>query len=263
MNMIAVDDEKLVLDDLLAKLKAVNPNGSIKGFQHPEQALAEIENGFNPHVAFLDIEMYGLNGIELAIRFKKVLPKINLIFVTGFFEYAADAFSLHASGYITKPVRVERIETELANLRNPVPVSDARIRVQTFGNFEVFVDGVLLKFNRSRTKELLAYLVDLRGTGCTIAELSAVLWEDRRYDRSLQKQLQVHISDLLHTLKEANAEEMIVKKRNNISVDINQFDCDTYRFLDGDAATINAFTGKYMANYGWAELTTAHLCKKT
>lgn len=263
MNMVAVDDEKLVLDDLLVKLKTVNPDGIIKGFQRPNLALTEIENGFAPQVAFLDVEMYGINGIELAMRFKKALPDINLIFVTGFSQYAADAFALHASGYITKPVRVARIKEELLNLRNPVPTPNARIRVQTFGNFEVFVDGKPLKFNRSRTRELLAYLVDLRGTGCTTTELAAVLWEDRKYDRSLQKQIQVHISDLLRTLKEVNAEGLVVRERNYISVNASKFDCDVYRLLNGDTAAINAFTGKYMANYSWAELTLGSINGKT
>jgi two-component SAPR family response regulator len=192
LRIIAVDDERLALDHLLSKLREVQRVSEIKGFLHPQTALEEIRNGFTPHVAFLDIEMYGMNGIELALRFKKELPKINIIFVTGFSEYAPDAFALHASGYITKPVRTERIKTELENLRYPLLNNRQRIRVQTFGNFEIFVDDVPIKFKRSRTKELLAYLVDRKGAGLGMAELAAVLWEERKYDRSLQNQLQVH-----------------------------------------------------------------------
>lgn len=262
MDMIVVDDERLALEDLMEKLKTINTNGTIKGFQYPNRALEEVKNGFKPQVAFLDIEMYGLNGIELAIQFKNLLPSINIIFVTGFTHYATDAFALHASGYITKPVRVERIKTELDNLRNPVPIRSARIRVQTFGNFEVFVDGKPLKFKRSRTKELLAYLVDLRGTGCTAAELASILWEDRSYDRSVQNQLQVHISDLIRTLKHAKASGMIVRTRNNIAVNVERFECDVYRLLDGDMAALNAFAGKYMASYSWAEITSGLLYEK-
>lgn len=262
MNIIAIDDEKLALENLVAKLREAQPHAVIKKFQHPQMALGEIQNGFHADVAFLDIEMYGLNGMELALRFKKVLPKVNLIFVTGFSEYAADAFALHASGYITKPVRKERIIAELENLRHPLPRKNQRIRVQTFGNFEVFVDDVPLKFRRNRTKELLAYLVDRRGSGSTIAELAAVLWEDRKYDRSLQNQLQVHISDLIRTLKAAGAANMIRKEHNFISVDVNRFDCDYYGFLNGDVALINSFTGEYMTNYSWAEFTTGQLYKR-
>ena len=259
MNLIAVDDERLALENLLSKLKKVQPQAEIRGFTSPMTALAEIQNGFQPDIAFLDIEMYGMNGIELALRFKKAFPRVNLIFVTGFSEYASDAFAIHASGYITKPVGIERIQEEMENLRHPLPRRERRIRVQTFGNFEVFVDGEPLKFQRSRTKELLAYLVDRRGSGLTIAELGAVLYEERTFNSSVQNQLRVHISDLIRTLKAVNASQMVIKKRNFISVDINQFDCDYYLFLNGDVSAINAFTGEYMSNYSWAEFTAGRV----
>lgn len=259
MNFIAVDDERLALDNLLSKLKKAQPQAEIRGFLYPQAALEEIQNGFCPDVAFLDVEMYGMSGIELALRFKEVLPKVNLIFVTGFSEYAPDAFALHASGYITKPVSVERIREELENLRNPLSRGKQRIRVQTFGNFEIFVDGEPVKFQRSRSKELLAYLVDRHGAGVTMAELAAVLYENRQYDRSLQNQLRVHISDLIRTLQSAGVSGMILKKRNFIAVDITQFDCDYYRFLNGDVSAMNAFVGEYMSNYSWAEFTAGQV----
>lgn len=259
MNFIAVDDERLALDNLISELKKAKPHAKIKGFLHPQQALDEIQNGFCPDVAFLDIEMYGMNGIELALCFKEAFPKINLVFVTGFSKYMPDAFALHVSGYIIKPVSVERIQKELENLRHPLPEKDAYIRVQTFGNFEIFVDGKPLLFERNRTKELLAYLVDRRGAGLTMQELASVLYENRPYDRSVQSQLRVHISDMVKTLKRAGAPDIIVRKRNYIAVDTNRFDCDFYRFLDGDVSAINAFAGEYMVNYSWAELTAGRL----
>ncbi|WP_411677790.1 response regulator [Caproicibacter sp.] len=261
MNILAVDDERLALDSILSKLREVDPAFSVRGFLSPNDALEDIYNGFRPDVAFLDIEMYDLNGIEVALELKKVFPRVNIIFVTGFSEYAQDAFALHASGYLTKPVRVERIREELENLRHPLQRVEHHIRVQTFGYFEIFVDDVPVQFQRSRTKELLAYLVDRRGASSSTAELAAVLWEDRKYNRSLQNQLQVHVSDLIRSLKNVKAEEIICKKRNSIAVDVTSFDCDYYRFLNGDTTAINAFTGEYMANYSWAELTTGQLFK--
>jgi two-component SAPR family response regulator len=262
MKLIAVDDERLALENLITKLRKIQPHAEIKGFMHPELALAEIQNGFIPDVAFLDIEMYGMNGIELALLFKNALPQINLIFVTGFSEYAPDAFALHASGYITKPVSVERIQEELESLRYQLLQKDVHIWVQTFGNFEIFIDEKPMKFERSRTRELLAYLVDRRGSSSTMKELANVLYENQEYNYSLQNQLRVHISDLLKTLKAVDASEIILKERNFISVDISKFDCDYYRFLDGDVVAMNTFTGEYMTNYSWAEFTAGYLCQK-
>ena len=76
----------------------------------------------------------------------------------------------------------------------------------TFGNFELFVDGRPITFKQAKCKELLAYLVDRRGSGVARAEAFAILWEDRLYDRPMQKQLDVIIRSLRDTLKEAGAD---------------------------------------------------------
>ncbi len=60
MNFIVVDDERLALENLLSKLKKAQPQAEIRGFLHPQKALAEIKKGFYPDVAFLDIAMYGI-----------------------------------------------------------------------------------------------------------------------------------------------------------------------------------------------------------
>ena len=119
MNLMALDGERVALDELLVMLREVQPLGVIKGFLHYETALAEIENGFRPDVAFLDIELRSMSGIVLAQRLQQLLPRINLIFITGSgaYPYMSDAFALHASGYLKKPVTKERLREELKHLR--------------------------------------------------------------------------------------------------------------------------------------------------
>ena len=102
MNIIAVDDESLAQGYMLKILKEAAPGSRFKGFEDPVAALDYLRE--NPvDIAFLDIEMYGLNGIELAKRFKEAAPSVKIIFSTGFPDYALDAFSVHASGYLLKP----------------------------------------------------------------------------------------------------------------------------------------------------------------
>ena len=106
MNIIAVDDEALALGYMLKILKEAAPGSRFKGFEDPFAALDYLRE--NPvDIAFLDIEMYGLNGIELAKRFKEAAPSVKIIFSTGFPDYALDAFSVHASGYLLKPPTVD------------------------------------------------------------------------------------------------------------------------------------------------------------
>ena len=71
-------------------------------------------------VAFLDIELYGEDGMRLAEALIELQPRINIIFLTSHTEYMANAFELHCSGYVMKPLTPEKISHELRHLRFPV-----------------------------------------------------------------------------------------------------------------------------------------------
>ena len=131
---------------------------------------------------------------------------------------------------------------ELQNFRFPIQKPEAEMRVQTFGNLEVFVLGEPILFTRSKSKELLALLVDRKGAGVTTAEIAATLWEDKAYTRSAKNQVQKVIMYLNEALKIAGIEDVVIKGWNNLAVDISKFHCDYYRFLLGDLDSINAFT---------------------
>lgn len=264
MKIIIVDDEQPAVKTLMKILDKICPESEVTGFNSPSKALEFLEKN-SADIAFLDIEMFGLNGIELAKRIKDKCKRINIIFVTGYSEYALDAVSLRASGYLMKPVTEQDVREELENLRNPIEkniINSNRIRVQTFGNFDIFVDNEPLTFRRAKSKEILAYLVDKKGTGVTNAELAAILFEEKEYDRSLQKQMQVYISDLMKVLKEAGASDVVIKKYNSLSVNIDTFQCDYYDFLKMDVYAINSYMGEYMINYSWSEFTTGMLEEK-
>ena len=187
MRMLCVDDEPLMLKMLESAVREASPDADITGFRYQEDLLEEAKKG-GCDVAFLDIHMRGMNGVELAKELKKVNPKMNIIFVTGFSEYTGDAMKLHASGYIMKPVTAEDVKRELEDLRFPLePKSNALLRVQCFGNFDVFLpNGEHVRFERSKAKEIFAYLVHRHGSSCTIKELAAALFEDEPYDKKQQ-----------------------------------------------------------------------------
>ncbi len=119
MNIIAVDDEKLVLDLSEREIRKAAPDCSLKGFTSAAEALA-YARGNAVDAAFLDISMGGMNGLELAAALKESNTKTAVIFITGYNQYINDAFKLHCSGYVMKPVRAESVSIELARLRyNP------------------------------------------------------------------------------------------------------------------------------------------------
>ena len=265
MKIICVDDEKLVLDLTVALCKLiVTPDSVINGFRNPMDALAFAEV-VHPDIALLDIDMPGMNGIVLAARIKERSPNTSIIFLTGYAQYAVDAFSLHASGYLLKPVNKDRLAEEidfaLAKKNKPKPPvkTDKRISVQTFGNFDLFVDGKTVTFSRSKAKELLAYLIDRQGSGVTRSEVFSVLWEDSNYDRSMQKQLDVVIRSLRTTLEAAGIPELFEMKSGFLRIEPELIDCDLYHFMEGDIDAVNAYRGEYMTSYAWAELTAAYM----
>ena len=261
MNIIAVDDEKLALRDLTQILELVLPEASVSGFRTPQEALAHAW-AVPVDIAFLDVEMKGMNGLELAKQLKDIRGRTNIVFATGFSQYAVDAFSVCASDYILKPVEPEAIRRALERLRSPVHEAGHGLRVQCFGNFEVFHQGKPVEFSRSKAKELFAYLIHKHGAGCTTRELCAVLFEDKAYSLSLSKQMQVIISSMTHSLEKVGSRNVIIKTYNNIAVDMIKLDCDFYRFLAWDPEAVNAYSGEYMANYGWAEFMLGYLDSK-
>jgi len=254
MIILALDDEPGALKVLTRTIEGACPDAQLHGFVEVSEALAFAER--NPvDIAFLDIQMPGMSGLEVAKRMKKNHPKLNVIFTTGFSEYAIEAIKLRSSGYLLKPITKNDVAIELESLRNPVPatVSEKRIYIRTFGSFEVFSDGTPLIFHRERAKKLLAYLVDRRGSTVTRKELAAVLFEDKSYSRSTQTYLTQLMNHLRKTLSQMNASGVLVSDYNAYAVDTEKFDCDAYDYLKGEADAINRFHGEYMSQYSWAE----------
>lgn len=259
MNCIVVDDEELSLEFLLKELENFSEISSLAGFSDPLEALRYAQN--HPiDIAFLDIEMFGMNGICLTEQLQKQIPDIAIVFITGYAQYALDAFAVRARGYLLKPVSTERLREEVNRVLIGIPSKqNKRIFVRTFGHFDVFVDGKIVRFHNSRSKEFLAYLIDRRGCAVTNKQAISILWEDRPDDNTTGSLFRIAVADLRKTLKEVHAENLLVDKRNSRSVDPSLIDCDYYHFLDGDPASIRAFLGEYMMNYSWGEFTTASL----
>ena len=260
MRILAADDELLALEMLSNAIKKASPDSELNSFSKPSELLAFAKQ--NPaDVAFLDIHMRGMTGVELAKKLKDLCPKINIIFVTGYEDYKGDTMDLRASGYILKPVTKEQIEAELSDLRYPVkPQKNALIKAKCFGNFDVFTpDGNLINFERQKSKELLAYLISKHGTTCTIKEIAAALFEDMDYDRKQRGYVQKIISSMISTLKSVGAESVIIKNYNSVSVDPALIDCDYYRFENLDPSAVNSYNGEFMLQYPWAEFIVGYL----
>lgn len=261
MNVVCIDDEELALAYLRNILLRIKRIKIIETFLWPEFALDYIEEN-KVDVVFLDIEMYEDNGIEIAKKIKCISPATNIIFVTAHPQFAVEAFKTRASGYLLKPAMQEDIEEELNNLE-VLPHHDTNdLVVTTFGNFKIVYKNEELHFKRSKSLELLAYLIDKRGTPVTSNELICNLWEDKEPNRSTRSMFQNLISDIKETLSSKGINNFFIKTRNSFKINKESIDCDFYRFLDGDVKTIHSFAGEYMASYSWALFTNSFLAEK-
>ncbi len=263
MKIIAVDDEKIALDHITGILKRLEPDAEIIGCRRGEAALEAMEDG-DVQIAFLDIELRDMNGIELARQMKMKCPQINILFTTGYGDYAGEAFDLHASGYILKPLTDEKVKREMEDLRHPIETEKpgSRLRVHAFGNFEVYdKNGIPMSFQYAKSKEMLAYLIDRCGTFCTNGEIMGVLWGDEASDskRSYLKNLR---TDLSGALENAGYPNVLIRRRGMIAVVPEEVDCDYYDWLKGKPAAINSYRGEYMVQYSWSEFTNSQLEKK-
>lgn len=258
MRVVVIDDERIPLNMLMNILEKIPEVQSIKGFGSPKEALLYITE--NPvDVIFSDIEMFEMTGLELAEKVKAIFPCIQFIFVSGYSEYALEAMKVHANGYLLKPIVLEDVKKELNFVMSQC--KKVQLVIKTFGNFEVIVNNKPLHFKRSKSKELLAYLIDRRGTSTSLGELLGILWEDKPIDNNAKSLLRHVVYDLKKTLESAGFSSVLIKQRNSLAVNTSLVECDYYQFLDGDERVKRNYFGEYMVNYSWAEYTNALLNK--
>lgn len=260
MRLLIVDDEHLILGEMEELLMKMIPGCCTRACLTEKKALQYAsEEAFD--IAFLDIELGHSNGIMLAKRLKEMQPDVKIIFVTSYPQYAVDAFAIHATGYLLKPVRKEDIKRELTFIYGDATF-EKKLRVKTFGGFEVHAKGGQLVFKRTKAKELLAYLIERRGYSVNIRQVCAVLFGDTPYDRNQKSYFHMIMADLRNTLQEADAEDILVHSRNSFAIDVEKIDCDYYRFLAGDAEAVNMYQGEFLPQYSWAEFSAAELYNK-
>lgn len=117
-NVIMVDDRKLVLNGGLSILGEVMPDAIITGFTDPNEAI-EYAKANRVALAFLDIELRNTSGLDLCNTLLEINPHTNVVYLTAYCNYALDAWSTGASGFMLKPITPENVREQLKKLRYP------------------------------------------------------------------------------------------------------------------------------------------------
>ncbi len=249
MRILAVEDEAILLKHLSNRIREVLPEAEVLSFDNTDDILAVLsEKEIN--IAFLDIAIGDMNGVDLAKRIKSVYPCCDIVFCTGYGDYATQAFDLGASDYLMKPITKEKIEHALSLLRHtgirrPMPQG---IYFRCFGEFEVFYQGEPVTSFTKRSKELLAYLVDREGSVCASADISNAIFRG-----CSDSYLRVVKKDLIKILSEIGQEDILIRDWGKLGINRENVRCDYYDYLEGDPAAFNLYRGAYMSQYQWAK----------
>lgn len=119
LTVILLDDEKIILDGELSVLKDTMPDADIHGFTEPDNAIRFSKDN-KVHLAFVDIEMGRVSGLDVCRKLMEIEPHTNVIFLTAYSQYALDAWKTDACGFLEKPLSPEGIREQLSRLRYPL-----------------------------------------------------------------------------------------------------------------------------------------------
>ena len=118
-NIMMVDDESIILKSGMAVIANLLPNASVTGFTSPTEALSLAKSN-RVHLAYIDIEMGKLNGLELCRELLKINPRTNVIYLTAYPDYALEAWDTGACGFAVKPLSAKQVRDHLTRLRFPI-----------------------------------------------------------------------------------------------------------------------------------------------
>lgn len=218
MRAICVDDELIMLHMLKDAVDSSADIDESFAFDNEEDAINCVKIN-RIDVAFLDIELTEMSGIELAKKLKEIRPNIAIVYCTGFIDYALDALKMHADGYLLKPISMEDVQSEIDNIKNRYPNIDILLQVSKDTSGLTFLNrnDVPLKFNRKKAAELLELLINNGSKPLSSEELNATLLGKTASD-DLNYLWRI-ISDLRNTLKEEGIEEILIKQNQGYYID--------------------------------------------
>ena len=259
MRILAADSSEDNLSKIREILTRLFPDAELLCFRNAPLALAAARKG-EIDVAFLEAEMPELSGLDLGLYLKELYPLVNLIYMSDSKDYSFEAISLRASGYMLKPVGQDQVALEMSELRHPEEQKKhKRVFAQTFGNFELFVDGKTVQFKYNRTKEIVAILINNRGAQTTNGEIIANLWEDDGDPEKKASYLGSLRQVLQNTLKKLRVNDIIVKQRGSMAIAVDKIECDLFDWLEKKKESKYSYTGDYMNQYSWPEFFHAEL----
>lgn len=275
IRAIVVDDEVPALNKMVKLLESSEMVQVIGKFTNPLEAMEFLKSN-QIDVVFLDIEMPDMNGIEFSSRILDVQEGTSVVFVTAYNEYAVEAFQLNALDYLMKPVSHTRLLETISKIKMIKGNNKIKqgINIRCFGKFTVNIGSEEVKFRTEKAEELLAFMIDRRGSFISRSEIMDRLWADFDGERAL-----IHFNTTLHYVKKAllsyGYQISLIYDRGGYWFDVSGIDCDYLKlcsFLEADKKPgqdnilkyeeiVKLFIGEYLSgcDYDWVAIKRIQL----
>jgi DNA-binding LytR/AlgR family response regulator len=133
MNCVVAEDEPLLRAELVALLARAWPEAAIVAECDDGGSALEAISEHRPDVAFLDIRMPGLSGLEVAAAAAEASPETQVVFITAYNQYAIDAFEHGAIDYLLKPIEPDRLAASVARLKARIGKTDGGVLQRLIG----------------------------------------------------------------------------------------------------------------------------------
>jgi len=278
LRVILIDDERLALQQLKMMLEMIGGVEVIATYQDPAEAVRGAKQ-LSPDAAFIDIQMPEINGIDVSLQLQEAIPKIEIVFVTAFDQYAVRAFDLNAIDYILKPVQKHRLEQTVARIQKRKDLERGKggrvgvPRLCFMNNIKVHWPGQspeIIKWRTGKTRELFAYLFHHRNRTINNESLLDLLWPEMDEEKSIQL-LYNSIYHIRRALKQYGIEGVSLKSvlSEGYMMDLNAVKADVIEW-ENEVRTLpplgvstykeyervlDLYTGDYLgdSDYVWAE----------
>ena len=132
------------------------------------------------------------------------------------------------------------------------------LSVKCFGTFEVFFNHRPVKFHRSKSKEMFAYMVSNCGASSNTGELCGALFEDSGSLENKRSYFRNIVVDLKKTFEDLGLESVLVFSHNSFAIAPDLFQCDYYDFLEDGSKHRERYPEGFMKQYSWAEGMMEH-----
>lgn len=167
MRIAICDDEEyilMVLEDYVNKYsEKCKSSFTLAKFRNGEEFLNYFNSKRDIDIIFLDIQMPGINGIDVAHKIREMDSNIKIFFLTSLFKYALEGYSVRAEQYLIKPLKYKQFEKELKKVIQTIESENNRyiIEKNDAGIFKIMLSDIIYVETVGRNTLIHTFMEDV------------------------------------------------------------------------------------------------------